>query len=572
MKKTGGLLLLAMFFCVLLLQGGCGSLWQSSKEKKKKRLFITRGKLIGDYAAPGQSGLSPIKIEGFALAENLSGRGCIEPDTPMRKRVVEQFKKDDIAKYQQRIDSTDTAIVYVRSYLRPGIQKGDPIDVEVQLPPASNAETLKGGIIRVASPLTQHLNGRDSFTMAEVKGPILLDPVTYTRNDPEKEKTGYILGQAVCLKDRTFTLIVNDEDRTVLVTKEIQDKINARFKIPNESEGVAEAKTDTRIDLKLHPAYRDSIYRYLQVVLSIACFENHTEKQERMKLLDEELLRPETSQYAALQLEAIGKPGVESLRKGLESQNSDIRFYCAESLAFLGTPDAAPVLMEIAETDANHRIAALNALGTMQNDHAAEQCLQRLLLSSEPVTRYGAFRALWHRNPNNPAIRGEQLGDENFSFSYHVLNIPGVPMVHVSKSKRSEIVLFSSGITLQPPYILAAGQELMIQSEGEKTVVTRLKPGGIPETRTVRNSLNEIIRAVTELGGTYPNVIQFLCEAEQKRNLTCLLKIDVFSGDDGKNLLENAVADDDLDLEPVEPEKKSAWQRLNPASWFGKSE
>lgn len=570
MKKNVTILFILFLFSTLLLQG-CSNIW--NKKNKKKKLHITRGTLVGDYASPGQNGLTPIKIEGFALAENLNGRGCVEPDTPMRKRLVEQFKKASIDKYQSRIDSSDTAIVYVHSYLRPGIQKGDPIDVHVQLPASSNAETLKNGVITIRSPLVQHFAGNDSFAYAYISGPILTDPLADLQTNPESEKSGFILGQATCLKPRLFTLIINEDDRSVLIAKEIQDKINARFKIPNESTGVATAKTDTRVELKLHPAYRDSVYRYLQVILSIACFENTEERKERMMELEEELLNPETAQYAALQYEAIGKAGVEYLRKGLASQNPDIRFYCAESLAFLGTPDAAVHLVEIVQTNPTHRLAALNALGTMQHDKSAETCLQELLLNEDPIIQYGAFRMLWHRNPYNPIIRGEQIGDELFTFSYHVLNIPTKPLIHVAKSKRSEIVLFSSDIHLQDSYILSAGLEIMIESKGpQQTVVTRLHPGRIPEQRTVNNSVDQVIRAITELGGTYPNVIEFLCEAKAKEKLSSDLKIDVFMSndeDEDRQLLVGTASEDDQ-MGEVQPEKKSSLSKLNPVSWWKK--
>lgn len=567
MKKLLSTLCL-VFLLVAMVSPGCSTVWPKSKKPKTRRPI--RGSLIGDYASPGQSGLSSIKIEGFALVENLNGHGCLEPDTPQRQRVVEEFKKAGVEKYQQRIDSPDTAIVYVHSYLRPGIQKGDPVDVHVQLPPSSNADSLKNGIILVSCPLIQHWNGRDSFPLARVKGPVLLELNADPKTNPDAEKSGYILGQAICNKDRGFTLIINDEDKSVYTAKEIQDRINARFKIPNEPGGVAEAKTDTRIDLKLHPAYRDAVFRYLQVVLSIGCFENITEQEQRMGRLKTELLDPDKSQLAALQLEAIGKRGMDVLREGLKSQNADVRFYSAESLAYLGIADAAKPLMTIAKTDLEHRFGALNALGTMKNDMAAEQSLQELLMDDNPVTRYGAFRALWHRNPLNPTIRGEQLGNEKFTFSYHVLNIPGTPMVHVTKSKRSEIVLFSPDIRLQTPFVLSAGNKILVKSEGtNRAVVTRLAPGGISEMRTVGTSLNEIIRAIAELEGTYPDVVQFLCSAEKEKNLTCALKLDVFAGgeEEDRDLLVGTAHDDDTQ-ETKESKKKTAWQKLNPVSLF----
>ena len=109
-----------------------------------------------------------------------------------------------------------------------------------------------------------------------------------------------------------------------------------------------------------------------------------------------------------------------------------MRFYAAEALAYLDESEAAVPLARAAREEPAFRAYALAALSTI-DDMAAHDELVNLLEVPSCETRYGAFRALWAMNSNDPIIRGENLGGQ---FSYHVLNTSGPPMIHVTRSFR----------------------------------------------------------------------------------------------------------------------------------------
>ena len=93
-------------------------------------------------------------------------------------------------------------------------------------------------------------------------------------------------------------------------------------------------------------------------------------------------------------------------------------------------------------------------------------------------TRYGAFRALWAMNENDPLVRGEKLGDQ---FTYHVLDVAGPPMVHVTDSYRPEVVLFGKDQHFELPLVLDAGQNILVNGQsGGKITVSRFTPGQEP--------------------------------------------------------------------------------------------
>ncbi|MGL4593139.1 MAG: hypothetical protein ACRCUY_00250, partial [Thermoguttaceae bacterium] len=101
-----------------------------------------------------------------------------------------------------------------------------------------------------------------------------------------------------------------------------------------------------------------------------------------------------------------------------------------------------------------------------------------------------------------------------------------------------------------------------------QVVVTRFSVGGIDEKRTVSNKLDDVIRAVIDLGGTYPDVVQMLTQANREKALTCRFEIDCLP--EANRPYKRQWTDDDIvEEEPEAPaKKKNAW---DPRTWFESS-
>jgi hypothetical protein len=100
-------------------------------------------------------------------------------------------------------------------------------------------------------------------------------------------------------------------------------------------------------------------------------------------------------------------------------------------------------------------------------------------------------------------------------------------MIHVTRSYRPEVVLFGTDHQLKTPVMIDASARLMIKAAtADQVVVSRFEVGNDVQKRTVSNSIDAIIRAIVELGGTYPDVVQFLQQAKQKKALTSRLEVD----------------------------------------------
>ena len=127
-------------------------------------------------------------------------------------------------------------------------------------------------------------------------------------------------------------------------------------------------------------------------------------------------------------------------------------------------------------------------------------------------------------NRHDPLIEGEMLGDQ---FHYHVLDVAGPPMIHVTRNRLPEIVLFGAEQRLSPPLAISAGNEIMITCrKGSEISVSKFTVADGDQKRIVSCRLDDVIRAVIELGGTYPDVVQALQEAKNCGALSSRFEVD----------------------------------------------
>ncbi|WP_168175871.1 flagellar basal body P-ring protein FlgI [Thermogutta terrifontis] len=506
---------------------GC-SLWMTGSKTPVlgETAEVKTPRLVGDLAVP--YGLHSIVVEAIGLVTGLNGTGSDPLPSPERQFLLAEMQRRGVQNPNTVLASKNTSLVLVRGYLRPGIQKGDVFDVEVRVPSRSETTSLRGGFL-LEVPLREMmiLRGavREGHILAKASGPVLVDPSADPEKDPVYATRGRILGGGVAERSRTLGLLLKPEHHSVANAARIESAINRRFYIVQRGlqEGVARAKTNEYVELKLHPRYKNNIPRYVAVVRAIPLRDNEQIRLQRLRELESELLNPATASQAALELEALGGPAVDVLKKGLTASSPVVRFHAAEALAYLDCPEAAPVLGQIARDEPAFRVYALAALSAL-NDLESVEILRELLKSPSAETRYGAFRALVELNPNDAAVAGEKLGDQ---FWYHVVRTEGPPMVHVTKNRRAEVVLFGDNIRLKGPFAVEAGNRIMVTSqEPGKVTVSRFAVNEADQKRFVSDSLDEIIRAVVELGGTYPDVVQMLQEARVAGALEARFEVD----------------------------------------------
>jgi hypothetical protein len=191
-------------------------------------------------------------------------------------------------------------------------------------------------------------------------------------------------------------------------------------------------------------------------------------------------------------------------------------------------------------------------------DHmAAYEALNELLHVDSVECRYGAFRALWTRNPRDPMIRGENMSGK---FSYHVIGTTGEPLVHVSRSRRPEIVLFGADVRLGARGVLLIGKQFSVRPETDQQYrVVKFVAGEDSPTEYCTNQLDQVIRSLVKLGAGYPDIIEFLRIAKQGNVLTARLAFEALAmpGRTFRRGEEEAAASEDTiaPAAPLSPEE-----------------
>jgi hypothetical protein len=238
------------------------------------------------------------------------------------------------------------------------------------------------------------------------------------------------------------------------------------------------------------------------------------------------LLEPISSSRAALRLEAIGKEAAPVLKKGLESSDPEVRFYAAEALAYLEQPEAIPALAEAARNSRAFRWHALAALSVM-DDSSVYHAMTDLLHTPSTETRMGAVRAIRTRRPQDPLVRGENLGHpQSPTVRLATISTSGEPLVHFMRYREPEVTIFGRDLVLQAPFSLFAGREIVVKSDGSDRVrVSRFTPGEEEKRMECTPRLDDLVRAIVAIGGGYADVMQAVKEAQQTGALAARVEV-----------------------------------------------
>ena len=518
------------------------------KDDEKDKEFETKVEtpFVGNFAS--FAGLNYVVLQGVGLVVGLDGTGGDPPPSVYREVLADDMRRRGIDDPETILRSRDTALVIIQALLPPTIRKGEAFDVDVRVPDGDTTTSLNGGrLLETELSEAAIVPGQGvmkGHILAKAKGSILI-----TTGEGKSENTGLkvrgkILGGGTSKKDRDLRVQLRSDYRSVRQSKRIADKIGQRFFAYNESglrEPLAKALTDQTIELKVYSRYKDNYPRYLQVIRNIAFRESQVARHVRMEKLKSQLLDPDLTETAALQLEAIGIEAIPILKTGLKHPDSLVQFNSAMALAYLGQADAVPVLGEAAVNERAFRVYALAALSTI--DAGETHLLLRKLTNAQidasgksidsAELRYGAFRALWTLDKRDPYLGGEAMKEPNADreiFALHTLpnTDKGEPIIHLTQHRRSEIVLFGEDQEFKTPMAVRAGNHILVTAQpGKDRIVLSKYQAGQPDKRKeVSPRVADVIRTAVEFGASYPDIAQMLLQAAKQQNLTGHIEID----------------------------------------------
>jgi flagellar basal body P-ring protein FlgI len=527
------------------------------KAKKDDEEKSKEPRLIGDITSV--EGLQPFVLEGVGLVSRLEGTGSDPLPGPDRAALQLDMQKRGIRGVDDILRSPQTALVRIRATIPPGTRscktagcwckleqktkrwkemegpprrhKGDTFDVEVEIPARDSATSLEGGWLLEAwlyevAPV-QGGGALGGHVWARAEGPVMVTAGIGTENkSPADLRRGRVLGGAIASRDFDIALII-DSEHTARWTAQIGNRINDRFQHKTrDGKPIADAKNGQRITLRIPPQYRQNIARFLAVLRYMPIYVSESGEAERLERLQNELLNPKTTPIAAIKLEGLGARSAETLKGALTNASPDVRFFGAEALAYLGEPAAAEPLAAAARELSEYRAHALTALSSL-NEAISRIKLRELMSDSDSVElRYGAFRALRVLDPDDPAVTGEVIDDY---LHLHRVITRGKPLIHISSRERAEIVLFGPEQQLQTPLLLKAGNSIILTAskQSSQVQVSRFAKGQPTNHQLCELGIDDVIRRVVRLGGTYPDVVNLLVNADKNHNLPGRLDFDV---------------------------------------------
>jgi hypothetical protein len=557
----------------------------------------------------------PLQVSGVGLVIHLDGSGGGNPAGQYKQMLEEQLLKQGVKNVKELLSSPDYAMVLVTARIPYGVRRGDPIDVEVMLPPQSKATSLRGGYL-VDCPLKNYENAQNltskptsaglipGHLLAKAHGPLLvgfgegneemrlrrgriwqggqsqidLPMFLYLNNDQQFAAVANTVANRinVAFPDDTQKRALVERAKRLHVLDEVDRKINEKFAMGGISKDeTAHAVSKDVIQVRVPYPYRLDPDRYLHVLCKIPLNMTAEQGSKYRNRLHQLLLDPKETVAAALRLEALGTESVPALKKGLLSDSALVRFASASALAYLGSTSGIDELARLAERYDSLRGQCLTALAGFDESMAATR-LSEMMVSPKPQLRYGAFRALLALNESNPDIRGDMLND---AFWLHRVALDSPAMVHISTSRRAEIVLFGQPATLIAPFRIKAGEFTVTAAEGDnRCTVSRFQvDAGRMDQKLCSMRIEDVLRILANLGGQYPDAVEFLRQVERNRCLTCAVQVDALPGatdlvvlaaaggdvNQFKNATGAAIEDivaiqQDLAIEPSQPPARTA--------------
>ncbi len=463
-------------------------------------------------------------IEGIGLAVGLDGTGSEPASSGAKEHLVSELQSRGVEDSKRLVASQNTAIVTITGKLPPGIKKGEAFDIEVKALNRSGTTSLSDGFLLQTRLRPLALLGRsikEGHILGYGKGEVLTAALFETRDDEPNQVRGLVLGGGKAHEDRPFGLTLRT-DQSVRTSTSIAGAINDRFTAvgPDGRHGAANPKTDKLIELEVPQEYRLNVGRFAQLVSNIAYDETVSERVERLDLLNQQLLDSGTAELAALRLEAFGSEGIPALKRALRHDDPEVKFYAAQSLAYMGEIDGVDHLESMAAGEPAFRWHALTSLASM--DHiAASVALSRLMHVDSAEARYGAFRAMTERSPGDPLVAARWLSESFFLARVDSATVD--PILHFSRSKRPEIVAFGDATVSNTFLYVETGLTVKAVGNGQVKISTFGKDG--KEQKTCGNSVTDIVESLASFNCKYSTLLTMFRGAKQKGDLNARLVV-----------------------------------------------
>jgi hypothetical protein len=514
------------------------------------------------------SNAEPLPVAGVGLVTGLNGTGSAARPSGWRSRLERELQRKNIRNVKAILEDKNNSLVLVTGMIPAGSHKGDAFDVEITLPQGSETTSLCGGhleeCVLLDYALIDGMGAADhpgqGLARGKASGPLLVElgdsigqagdhnDLADVGNRAARAQSGNgaarkarVYNGGHSLLERPFIVAMNRDNQQARVVAQVAERINETFHGPLGTGTNQELATPQRgervsVVVAVPPQYKLNMARYLRVIRLIPLRERRKSDKENnpnapapnipemftryKRQLEQDLLDPAHTVTAALRLEALGSESVSSLKRGLDSSHVLVRFCAAEALAYLDCRTGVPELSRIVADQPNLRAYALTALASL-DEGISVGYLQDLLGNPDAEARYGAFRAL--RSLDDKSYEGETFSQ---GFTIHHVAAGTTPLVHVSTSRRAEIVLFGDESQLVSDFSILAGNFVLASAPGDTRCTISHYVAGTSDRRQCSLKVDDIIHTMGRMNGQYGEVLEFLAQAYRIKSLTCDLRFD----------------------------------------------
>ena len=131
--------------------------------------------------------------------------------------LIAEMERRGVENPNRLLATRNWSLVIVRGFLRPGIQKGDPFDVELRVTDRSETTSLRGGTLletRMSDSAVVYGRLLEGKARGLAQGPVLVDPTASEKHDSLLLRRGVVLGGGVAWESRSVGLFLNGAEAT----------------------------------------------------------------------------------------------------------------------------------------------------------------------------------------------------------------------------------------------------------------------------------------------------------------------------------------------------------------------
>lgn len=430
-------------------------------------------------------GYAERSVQGYGVVVGLGENGSSEVPGKIQKYLVRYMFQRKLGFWRHEtahlhpariLRDLDTAAVLVAGEVPHGAPVGTPFDLQVAALDGTNTRSLDGGVLMPAELSLAFGNlaapsGPIAHPWADGTGEVFISPVLDMSKPAARAelRRGRILGGGVVTKYRPVRLLLRDP--SFRLARQIESRLNQRFRPRGSKHVVATAKNDETIEIRVPEDYARDYKHFLELVLHLPLASSAARSELQTQRILKAMNEPEAVHHKlSLSLEAIGGDIVPMLQPHYTSQDDNTAYFSARAGLRLGDATAGPIVLGTARTaESPLQVQAIEELGR-QRPRGAVDVLRALLDDRNWLVRAAAYESLLKLG-EKVRIKRTMVGKR---FILDVVKSCGEPVIYATQSGQPRITVFGGDLPVSNPMFFSMPDDLVTISDTPGPTGSRL--------------------------------------------------------------------------------------------------